>query len=136
MKIRSFILVLGLGTLTGSWALAQTVDPGKLDADHEGTTTIQIKKSKNDDPPFNAKKIKWETQDGSADIEGEASATAKDAKKAWQKACADWKTEIREDNKENKVLNISCGVSSCSGEAGSKICTSKATYKIKTKMEE
>jgi hypothetical protein len=136
MKFRLFCSMLAAGALLGTGAAAQTVDAGKIDTEHEGTTTIQIKKSKNDEAPIVTQKTKWETQDGSADIEGEASATARDAKKAWQKACADWKKEIRDDNKENKVLNVNCGISNCGGEAGSKICTSKATYKIKTKTEE
>jgi hypothetical protein len=136
MKFHSFYLSLAAVAIAGSWALAQTVDTGKLDTEHEGTTTIQIKKSKNDEAPLATHKTKWETQDGSADIEGEASATGKDAKKAWQKACDVWKKEIREDNKENKILNVSCGISSCSGEAGSKVCSSKASYKVKTKSEE
>jgi hypothetical protein len=80
-------------------------------------------------------KSKWEVQDGQADIEGESSATAGDAKKAWQKACADWKKEMKEDNKENKIINLNCGTAACSGEVGSKVCTSKGTYKLKTKNE-
>jgi hypothetical protein len=75
------------------------------------------------------------TNDGQADVEGEASATAKDAKKAWKAACADWKKEMKEDNKENKIISLSCGTASCSGEAGNKVCTSTATYKIKSKTE-
>lgn len=134
MKIISFVSLI---VFSCSWALAQVVDAPKIDTDHEGTTTIQIKKSKNGDAaPIDQKKIKWEVQEGSADVEGEASATAKDAKKAWQKACNDWKKEIREDNKENKLMSVNCGISSCSGEAGSKVCSSKATYKVKTKVEE
>lgn len=134
MKIRS--LCLAITALFSAWALAQTVDAGKIDATNEGTTTIRIEKSKNGEQPPSAIHPKWEVQEGSADVEGEASATAKDAKKAWQKACADWKKEIREDNKDGKVLNLNCGVSNCGGEAGSKICTSKATYKIKIRIDE
>ena len=75
-------------------------------------------------------------QEGTSDIEGDASATAKDAKAAWKSACEKWKKEFRDDNKDNKVLNTSCGTADCGGEAGSKICSSKASYKIKTRTDE
>jgi hypothetical protein len=134
MRIGSVCLMLS-GALFSSWALAQTVDVNKIPADDSGTTTIRIQKDHNIDLPAAAARPAWEVQDGTADVEGEASATAKDAKKAWQQACKDWKKETRDDNKDNKVLNLNCGSASCSGEAGSKICTSKATYKIKTRVD-
>lgn len=134
MKIYSFILPLASIFLFSAWAMAQSVDVKKIDADEEGSTTIRIEKNKNPNA-ITATTNKWELQDGTADVEGEASASAKDAKKAWLKACNEWKKEFREDNKENKVLNLNCGVSNCGGEAGSKICSSKATYKIKTRVD-
>lgn len=115
----------------GIYAFAQTggVNLNEID---EGTTNIEIKKTKGD------KAVKgepiWELADGAADIEGETGATNKDAKEAWTKACNTWKKEFRADNKENKIINMSCGTSTCGGEVGSKVCTSKATYKVKTKL--
>ena len=110
---------------------------GKINTENEGTTTIRIEKGPNaTHTSLPAAQRKWEVQDGEVDVEGEASATAKDAKKAWQKACADWKKEIRDENKENKVVSLNCGSANCSGEAGSKICASKAIYKIKTRVDE
>ncbi len=129
MKINSLVLIV----LFPLFANAQTVDVNDVKADSDSTTTIQIKKGKAGETIDN--KAKWEVQDGTADVEGEASATGKDAKKAWNKACADWKKEFREDNKDNKVLSLNCGTSTCGGEAGSKVCTSKATFKIKTRSE-
>jgi len=106
MKIGSVCLILS-GALFSSWALAQTVDVNKIPADDNGTTTIRIQKGNNVDVPVNVTRPPaWEVQDGTADVEGEASATAKDAKKAWQQACKDWKKETRDDNKENKILNL------------------------------
>ncbi len=95
----------------------------------EGTTTLEIKKTRGEkaktgDPL-------WEVQDGSADLEGESAATAKEAKDAWKKACNDWKKEFRADNKENKILSINCGSSTCGGEVGQKTCTSKRRTKSK-----
>ncbi len=127
---RSLIFVSLLFPL---WSTAQTIDVNNVDANSEGSTTIEITKNKKDSATAAAPK--WEVQDGEADVEGESSATGRDAKAAWKKACKDWKTEIRNDNKENKVLSLNCGTVSCGGDAGSKVCSSKATYKIKTKVE-
>jgi len=111
-------------------ASAQTLDMKDIDANSEGSTTIEIKKGKQAEKSD----IKWEVVDGTADVEGETAATNKEAKAAWTKACNEWRKEFRADNKENKVLAISCGTASCSGDAGSKVCNSKATYKIKTAL--
>ena len=124
---------LALALLFPVVGMAQ-VSVDNINAEQEGTTTIRIEKNRNDAPAL-APRPTWEVQEGSADVEGETSATARDAKSAWKKACADWKKEFREDNKENKVLNVNCGSVSCGGEAGSKVCSSKATYKIKTRMD-
>ncbi len=122
------------------FSFAQTVDVNNINADKDGTTTIEIhkgeRKAEAPAPTVSEAKPKWEVQDGSADVDGEASATAKDAKQAWRQACADWKKEFREANRENKIVNMNCGTSSCSGEAGSKVCSSKATYKVKTRIDE
>ncbi len=125
-------LMIFLSTLFFSYAaLAQQMDIKGVDTSSEGSTTIEIKKNPKDAPA----KAKWETQDGQAEINGEEGATTKDAKAAWKKACADWKKEMRDDNKENKILNLNCGNSNCSGDAGAKMCNSTGTYKIKTRVE-
>ncbi len=115
-------------------AHAQEVDVNKINANSEGTTTIQIRKEKND-APTRIGGAKWQVHDGSSDIEGDSSATEKEAKKAWGAACDKWKTDFRADNKENKIINISCGRAVCEGEAGSKVCVSKATYTVKTPVD-
>ncbi|HMN67671.1 MAG TPA: hypothetical protein PKC28_03950 [Bdellovibrionales bacterium] len=118
-------------------SFAQTVDvkdvPGG--GDEESTTTIEIKKGKKTDSTTVTTNAKWETQDGTADVQGDSAATAKEAKGTWKKACDDWKKEFRADNKENKIIAINCGTPSCGGDAGQKTCASKASYKIRTKIE-
>ena len=131
MKFLSFIAVLAFGAFTH----AQSVDVKGIDPNTEGSTTIRIEKNKPDAPVAPGTKPTWEVTEGTADVEGEASATAKDAKTAWKKACDTWKKEFREDNKENKILSMNCGVSDCTGDAGNKICTSKASFKVKTKVD-
>ena len=122
---------------TSAWA--QKVDVKDVDGESTGgeetTTTIEIKKNKKDDKKKDAK---WEITENTADLESEPAATAKEAKAAWTKACKDWKKEIKDDAKENGniLMSSNCGTSNCGGEVGQKTCTSKATYKIKTKITE
>ena len=111
---------------------AQSMDMKNIKTDDEGTTTIEIKKGRKDGAAKTENK--WEVQDGTSDLEGEPGATNKEARAAWTKACEAWKKDFRADNKDNKILSMSCGTASCGGDAGSKVCTSKATYKVKTQM--
>ena len=112
---------------------AETVDIKDVNTqgDEATSTTIEIKKGKLDQVKSSNQ---WEVTDGSAEVEGESGPTQKDARANWRKSCADWKKELREDNKENKVISLNCGTMSCTGEAGNKTCTSKATFKIKTRV--
>lgn len=127
--MKSTILILAL---LSPLAFAQTVNVKDIDAGQEGSTTIKIEKNKPDD--IKKSEVQWEVTDGQADLEGDSGATNKDAKANWKTACNDWKKEIRQDNKDSKVLSINCGSVTCSGDAGNKVCSSKATYKIKTRL--
>jgi hypothetical protein len=127
-----YLFCLCLSAMT-SFAWAESVDikdvnPAQGD---DSTTTIEIKKGK----PGQIKTDNvWEMTDGTADVQGETGATNKDAQTNWKKSCTDWKKEIREENKENKVISLNCGTMACSGDAGNKSCTSKASFKIKTRV--
>src|SRR5688572_3541084 len=91
---------------------AQTVDVKDVSTKtgDEESTTIEIKRGKKADAKV---ENKWEIQDGVADLEGENGATNNEAKLSWTKACNNWKKEFRTDNKDNKILNLSCGTASC-----------------------
>lgn len=114
--------------LTPTLALAQKVDLDKME---DGTTTYEISKNKKSDGKCEPI---WEITDGTADVSGDAHVMTKDANQNWKKACDDWKKEFRADNKDNKIINISCGKAECTTDASGKICSSKASYKIKTKL--
>lgn len=131
MPIKNLILACAVAFSGVAWG--QTVDVKDLDTQGEGTTTIEIKKNKKEEEK--KAEAKWEITEGNADVEGEPAATAKDARAEWTKACNNWKKEFRADNKENKILAINCGSAACGGDAGSKTCTSKASYKIKTRID-
>lgn len=113
---------------------AQTVDVKDVPAQGDQTTTIEIKKRTGEEIDKKSKAM-WEIQDGRADVEGESSATEKEAKAAWKKACDEWKKEFRSDNKDNKIISMSCGLAQCGGEVGQKVCSSRANYKIKTRVD-
>lgn len=114
---------------------AQTVDVNDVPTDGEESTTIEITKGKKAAKDKAA--AQFEVVEGSASIEGEATATAKEAKAAFKKACDTWKKELKAEAKENgnTVMTSDCGKPECSGAAGSKICSSTATYKVKTKLD-
>ena len=111
-------------------AFAQTVDVKGVETGKDDSTTIEIRKGKQVKEGL----AEWEVSEGTSDIEGDTGAINNEARTNWKKACEDWKKEFRQDNKENKIINISCGTPTCSGETGSKTCRSTATYKVKTKV--
>jgi hypothetical protein len=118
--------------LTPSLVFAQKVDMKDIDADDE-ETTISISKGKKNTNNKSCDPI-WEVTDGNADISGDSTIMAKDANQSWKKACEKWEKDFRKDNQENKILSVSCGKADCTTDAAGKVCTSKATYKLKTKL--
>lgn len=113
-------------------AFSQSVDVKDVAAGDSETTTIEIRKGKKAE---SAKGAQWEVVDGSADIEGDEAPMKRAARKNWKQACKNWKQELRKDNKENKIISMNCGKPDCQGQGGGTICTSQATYKIKTKLD-
>jgi hypothetical protein len=107
-------------------ALAQTA--AIKDIPTEGDTTISISKGKNTQNEF-------QITEGTADIAGEPEAMTKAARASWKQECNEWKKEIKDLNKENQVMALSCNSPSCSKNGTSEtVCTSQGTYKLKTKV--
>lgn len=121
MKTLALVLVL-----VPFLAFAQSVGVKDISADAD--TTIEIKKGKKSDREF-------EVVSGEDDIEGEAAPLLKEARANWKTACAEFKKETKELNKENQVLALSCGKMNCSTVAMESTCHSKGTYKIKTRVK-
>jgi hypothetical protein len=113
-----------------SQALAQTVNVKDVPVDSTSSTTIEIRKGER----AQKTEVIWETSEGEAPVVGEHQALRKDARVDWKKACADWKKEFREENKENKILVLSCGSPSCVSEAEGTVCKSQGMYRIKTRL--
>jgi hypothetical protein len=108
---------------------AQTANIKDIPVD--GDTNISITKGKTATPQKT-----YEIMSETADVEGEPETLSKDARTSWKKACADWKTETKETNKENQILSINCGKPTCDkSENVTTTCKSVGTYKMKVKVQ-
>ena len=126
-RICSVLFCLSVGTA----AFAQKVDIKDVDTSGQEPTTIQISKG---DRAQKAQAM-WEVVEGAADIAGEPQMMSKQARTSWKTACDDWKKEFRADNKDNKILSLNCGMPNCAAKADSTVCESKASYKLKTRLD-
>ena len=119
--ILSLLFVSGL-------SFAQNVGVKVDDAGNAENTTIEIKKGNH------ALQPQYEVTTGDETLQGEAAPLLKEARKNWLKACQDWKKEFKELNKDNSILAMSCGAQNCATQSMESVCTSKATYKLKVKV--
>ena len=111
-----------------SLSFAQNVGVKVDDVDGSENTTIEIKKGNK------ATTAQYEVTQGEDNIEGEAAPLLKAARENWKKACTDWKKEFKDLNKDNSILSMNCGTQSCATQAMETVCTSKATYKLRVKI--
>lgn len=108
--------------------LAQTAAIRDIPAD--GDTNINISKGKNN-------QRNYEITEGHEDISGDPQILSKDARDSWKTACADWKKETKENNKDNQVIALSCGSPVCEKKDATEItCVSNGTSKIKTRIRD
>jgi hypothetical protein len=128
-------LFLALAFLFSVPVLAQNVDIKDVNAEGEGSTTIEIHRGEKAKEKAQKCQPNWEVVDGQAEIEGEPASMTREARSQWRKACDSWKKDFRADNKDSKIISLNCGTADCSGDATQKICSSKASYKIKTKLD-
>lgn len=107
-------------------SFAQSV--GIKDIPVDETTTIEVKKGGSASREF-------EVVSSENDIEGDAAPLLKEARNNWKKSCADWKQEVKDLNKENHVISMSCGAMECATVAMESTCRSKAQAKIKVRVK-
>ena len=119
-------LILGF-LLISSVGYAQTM--GVKDIPVEGETTIEIKKG-------SSSKHEFQVVTSEDEIEGDSAVLVKDARISWKKACADWKVELKELNKENQILTMNCGKMKCAQEGVEFVCSSTTKAKIKTRIKQ
>lgn len=104
----------------------------KVDAASEEGTTITVSKGANK----NTNKKKYIVTEGSEEVAGDKDVVLKNAEKNWQKACKEWKTEFKDNNKDNKIVSMNCGKMNCSKNGVESTCESLAKYKVRVLEEE
>jgi len=123
LNFSSVVLLLMLSLSAG----AQTAAIKDIPAD--GDTTISIQKgSKNTG--------EYAITEGRADVAGDPEILSKAARDSWKKECDKWKQELKDLNKENQILAISCNSPVCKKtDASETQCQSEGVYKLKTKIK-
>ncbi len=112
-------------------AQAQTIGVKDIPADVEGETTIAIKKG-----PKATTERKYEIVVTEDEIEADSAPLLKEARANWKKACGEWKQETKDLNKENRVMQMSCGKMRCSTESMESTCTSKSKLTVRVPLTE
>lgn len=128
--MRIFISLL----LLFSIAQAQKVGVNINDVNAEEGTTIEIKKGGAYGAIVKPNEPLFEITQGEEDLSGDGAPLLKDARNNWKKSCADWKKEFKDMNKLNQILTMNCGKQVCTTEAMETTCSSKATYKLKVRI--
>lgn len=126
--MKNVLLAIVFAAATQGFAAEVGVKVNKLDTNED--TTISIEKGKK------SHYKRYVMSEGEHDLSGDKDVVAKSAEINWKKECNEWKKEFRADNKDNKIISITCGKMSCSKEGVETTCSSQAKYKIKTLAEE
>lgn len=109
-------------------AQSPTVNVKDVPASEETTISIQRGRPAGDKPRF-------EITEGTDDLAGDPAALLKQARLNWKKACDDWKVELKDLNRENQILTMSCGTPECQTAAMETTCRSKTRHKLKVRVE-
>jgi hypothetical protein len=118
-----------LSLLVSSFLYAQTTSVKDIPVGEDSETTISVRKG------AKATEKVWEIVKEEADVSGDPDVLVAKARLSWRTACSDWKKEVRELNTDNKVLALNCGKVECTKNSMTEsICTSKATYTLKVKV--
>lgn len=127
--MKETLLVVLLVSLTfPSFAEDVGVKLDKVSTEKDTTITITKGNSNN--------KKRYQITDGTEEVTGDTNVVRMQAMDSWKKACADWKKEFRELNKDNQIISMNCGKMTCNKEGVETTCMSKANYKVKMITEE
>lgn len=81
----------------------------------------------------------YEIMSQEEDIAGDLVAGTEKAFKAWKDACAEWKKEVRENNKGNQIIQLNCGkpvMDRGMSSTGQYRYESKAVSKVRVKIRD
>lgn len=93
-------------------------------------TTISVQRGRG-----NPNRPRFEITEGTDDLAGDPAPLLKQARANWKKACDEWKVELKELNRENQILTLSCGSPSCRTETMETTCRSTSKHKLKVRVE-
>lgn len=137
--MKTLVLIASvLGLVLAAYAEDTTTIKQKIHNDSDGkdsSVLIQTTKGAKVLPDY-------EILSGDEEIAGEPIAGRPEAYKAWKEACADWKKELKENNKDGQVLVASCGVAKFSKDesagagSGLYVYRSEAKYKIRVRIKD
>ena len=123
------IIALTLGLLSIATAEEVGLKVDKITTQEDTTISISKGNKKSDTK-------KYTISEGEDQLTGDKEVVKKDAQKSWKMACADWKKEFRDLNKDNKIISMSCGTMNCSKDGVESTCSSMAKYKVRVIIEE
>ena len=129
----SAFLIVGLAlSFDSARALAEKANIKVSDLNTDEDTSIVIKKGPT---AVLSEKPEFEVVSGEQDIEGDPAASSGEARTSWKAACADWKKEVKELNRENSILAISCNSPSATLlDSGQRQMRSTGDYKLKVRI--
>jgi hypothetical protein len=125
--VMAILVVLGAGN-----ALAERAKVQVSDMNTDQDTTITVKKG----PIRPVEELpEFEIVSGEQDIEGDPAANTGEARTAWKGACAEWKKEVKELNKDNQILAYSCNSPTATLlDNGQRQMRSTGHYKLKVRI--
>ena len=94
----------------------------------EAGTTISVQKGITEQRDY-------DILSGTGEIAGDSNVLLKGARDSWKTACADWKKEIKDLNKENLLIAINCNSPKCATETNGTVCTSTGSYQVRVKIK-
>jgi len=78
----------------------------------------------------------FEIVSGSAEIAGEAAAGVQESYQKWKTACSEWKTETKDLNKGNQILELNCNAPTTTKQVNDlQSHRSTGTYKLKVQIK-
>lgn len=107
---------------------AQTLNVKDVPTSEDTTISIQRGRPTTDKP-------RYEITEGTDELTGDPAPLLKQARANWKKACDEWKVELKELNKENRILTMNCGTPDCQTATMETTCRSKSKHKLRVQVE-
>ncbi len=128
--MRQLLVLSALVLLSQSYAEKAQVKVDDVSTDQE--TSITIKKGAQA-----AKEcVEYHITEGKDEINGAPDFDRKKAYADWKVECDKWKANMKEMNKDNQILQLSCNKARAGKDGEMQMYSSEGSYKIKVKIRE